>query len=755
MQAVAVAVVGYVCLSSTNPSSGGVFGKPVHADILGVNADSGTTAQLNSGATAAVKHTITVRSDSSAGYYITLEADPSRPDLATDGGYTISRLAGASQLSPRQLQPGTWGYAVAGRHGFDDAYEEALKQEAVWASVPTMDDSGEVVAETTTVSAVSGDRHEVWFGIRSAEEIMMAGTYTANVIYTVTANPIAPPVLTLITPNSYNLGDETDPATVVITGQNLGTTRQVCVDLNHSQGCDSDELATPVSEATFSQIQYDLPNRADITPGVYDIYVTNDGGTEVMAGAFTYSRVAKLTGVTPNQYELEGDRPASIAGGQHHTIVLTDSGQVFTSGSNSNGQLGTGDGADHSALTNITTSFSGTVVQISATGNHSLALTDGGRVYGWGSNSNGQIGDGSIQDASRPVDITSQFKLPAGVTVRIIYAGWDASYAITNDNRIFAWGHNNQGQLGLGHTNDVLTPEQIEFDFGNIIDFAADSHVLVLNDAGQVYSWGNNQVGQADVSQAGSHILVPTDITDDVLGNSGGSIVSVHAASQASLVLMNNDTLRVWGQNDDGNLGLSGGSGAKVESITTVDLSQSVGDVVEVKTGFYVTMALDSDGNVYVWGRNSGGQLGLGTVGDSVSTPTRITGLTNITSIYATGNVLSAVDANGITYSWGDGSVPQNISGEIDYSIIVISGANLDGVVEEVYIDLNRDGQPSADEVCKDLSVTSTRLTCSIPTDRLLIQPGVYTIYATAYDSTVSPLSLPDSFAYLASGRAL
>lgn len=144
-------------------------------------------------------------------------------------------------------------YAVVGRQGFDDTYVEAPNIAAVWASVSGAGKNGDVAVDTTTASASAGDQHEVWFGVRSFNEIILAGTYTANIVYTVTANPIAPPELS---------------------------------------GCDNaNELASPVSAVTFSQIEYNLPNRADIAPGTYDVYVTNEGGTDMLEDAFTYSRI--------------------------------------------------------------------------------------------------------------------------------------------------------------------------------------------------------------------------------------------------------------------------------------------------------------------------------------------------------------------------------------------------------------------------------------------------------------------------------
>ena len=114
-----------------------------------------------------------------------------------------------------------------------------------------------------------------------------------------------------------------------------------------------------------------------------------------------------------------------------HQVILTESGQVFTWGANNNGQLGAGDNSDRDTPFNITDRFNSggdKIVQVSTKGDFNIALTQSGQVYTWGSNYCGQLGNGetgpceekgrATPDVSKyvnvPTNITSQFGLPAG-----------------------------------------------------------------------------------------------------------------------------------------------------------------------------------------------------------------------------------------------------------------------------------------------------------------------------------------------------
>lgn len=489
-----------------------------------------------------------------------------------------------------------------------------------------------------------------------------------------------------------------------------------------------------------------------ITDGGYAyVWGENSGGhTDTLENAFTYTSEPRLLSASPSKFNLGGDEIMSMVGGQNHSMILTKSGAVFTYGDNTYGQLGTGDTRSIDSPTSITTAFEGKVVQIAALGNHSLALTEDGRIYSWGQNNHGQVGNGRIgdgYDVLSPIDITNSLGLPAGTQVIEVYAAWESSFALTNDGRIFAWGANNQGQLATGDIGDKSLPTEVTFPFdGKMIKLATDSHVLALTDTGHLYSWGYNDHGQADAGQGGDmNILRPIEITDYMQLSDGVEIEAIGAASNASMVLLSDNTSWVWGQNVDGNLG-TGGS-REQQPLTHVTWLAGNDDITQFATGYYSAIALTESGRVYVWGRNSDGQLGLGHR-RNVYTPAELTALRGQANrIYATGNSLFAVDDSGPSYSWGSGSTPEDVSGDVNYRQMIIWGQNLSNATG-VYIDLDGDGTIDAGEECGEFTViNSTTLSCVIPVDLDGITPGYYDINVVVRGQT-TPLKLAKYFEY-------
>ena len=110
---------------------------------------------------------------------------------------------------------------------------------------------------------------------------------------------------------------------------------------------------------------------------------------------------------------------------------------------------------------NVTLNLGETIINISLGRYHSSAITSTGRVFTWGYNKYGRLGDGTTIDRTTPTDITSRFNLGDGETIISISLGDYHSSAITSTGRVFTWGYNTYGQLGDGTTIDKSTPTEI------------------------------------------------------------------------------------------------------------------------------------------------------------------------------------------------------------------------------------------------------------------------------------------------------
>jgi alpha-tubulin suppressor-like RCC1 family protein len=195
-------------------------------------------------------------------------------------------------------------------------------------------------------------------------------------------------------------------------------------------------------------------------------------------------------------------RWAQVAAGAGHTLALTTDGQLYAWGANSEGQLG---------LKSFTRQLQPTLVplpaeaagtrwaQVAAGTSHTLALTADGRLYSWGHNVFGQLGDGTI--FTRP-QAAAAVVLPAGAgAITRIVAGNAHSLALTADGKLFGWGLNTEGQLGDGSTMQHPRPVAVALPRRSTATgwaqvAAGASHTLALTTDGQLYGWGCNKAGQ-------------------------------------------------------------------------------------------------------------------------------------------------------------------------------------------------------------------------------------------------------------------
>jgi len=162
--------------------------------------------------------------------------------------------------------------------------------------------------------------------------------------------------------------------------------------------------------------------------------------------------LARVLGGVP-----EPDRPLpAVAAGKTHSLVLTESGEVYAWGDNDDGQLGLGDREER--LTPTKVEGLPKVKAIAAGGAHSLALTESGEVYAWGWNREGQLGLGEMGDWKVRLTPTKVEGLPK---VKAIAAGGGYSLALTESGEVYAWGNNAIGQLGLGDREERLTPTKV------------------------------------------------------------------------------------------------------------------------------------------------------------------------------------------------------------------------------------------------------------------------------------------------------
>jgi alpha-tubulin suppressor-like RCC1 family protein len=160
---------------------------------------------------------------------------------------------------------------------------------------------------------------------------------------------------------------------------------------------------------------------------------------------------------------LSGKTITAIAAGREFTLALTSDGQLFAWGDNSRNQLGDGTATNRPSPVSVRMDGTGPITTIDAGYFHSGAITATGSVMMWGDNSFGQLGDGSTFPRTLPVPLNTSGNL-AGKRITSLALGRNHSLGLTSEGRVFGWGLNDYGTLGDGTTTLRTSPAPVRTD---------------------------------------------------------------------------------------------------------------------------------------------------------------------------------------------------------------------------------------------------------------------------------------------------
>ena len=275
-----------------------------------------------------------------------------------------------------------------------------------------------------------------------------------------------------------------------------------------------------------------------------------------------------------------GRTATALSAGRAHTCVLLDDGSVKCWGSGFSGRLGLGDvqhrgdapGEMGDALPAVDLGAGKTPVAINAGGAHTCALLDDGSVKCWGDNTRGQLGLGDVlprgDDPGEMGDALPAVNLGTGATAVAISAGEYHTCAVLSDGAVKCWGGNDVGNLGTGDTEsrgdepgemgDALLPVSLGTGVTAAAIDAGRTHTCVILTGGSLKCWGWNdhgELGLGDTVDRGMNPFLMGDNLPPVNLGAGKTVLSLDLGYMHTCVVLSDSTTRCWGINGSGELG--------------------------------------------------------------------------------------------------------------------------------------------------------------------------------------------------------
>lgn len=312
-----------------------------------------------------------------------------------------------------------------------------------------------------------------------------------------------------------------------------------------------------------------------------------------------------------------------ISGGSRHTCAKVG-GQARCWGANWQGQLGDGTETERSRpVVVLDTDGLGPltgVAEVAGGESRACARLTGGQARCWGRNGEGALGDGTTTDRPLPVIVSN----PAGTgplqRVADLTSGSGHNCALLTNGQARCWGDNDAGQLGDGTTDDGLRPGVVSNGAATgpltgVVQLATGGdHTCALRAGGQASCWGWNRYGQLGDGTTTDRLRPRVVLSADGTGPLTGITQIVTGVAHTCALLVNGE-VRCWGQNHEGELGAGVPEPQRRRPVVVSNTSGRgpLTDVVQLTAGFRHTCARLANRQLRCWGENDDGMLGDGT----------------------------------------------------------------------------------------------------------------------------------------------
>jgi alpha-tubulin suppressor-like RCC1 family protein len=371
----------------------------------------------------------------------------------------------------------------------------------------------------------------------------------------------------------------------------------------------------------------------------YKLYTWGSGSQNRLGAGSSVSRSSPVLVSSVNRY-------LDISIGTNHGLALRDDFTLWAWGLNTSGELGLGTLTARSVLTQVGTS---SWAQIGATGSASAAIKNDGTMWTWGLNTNGQLGTNDSISRSSPVQVGT-----GGWTSLTI--GQNNVRAVDGLNQLYAWGLGTSGQLGDNSVVSKSSPVLVTLgtlvptnaattSTGQVLgSSSASTGAFIFIKTSDYSLWGSGygatgELGNYSTVNKSSPVQLGSGLMDQWYAITGGS-------ASNGLGIKTNGTLWAWGLNTSGKLGLND----TLNRSSPTQIGTSSNWTILPSTLSTNGAAINSLGQLYVWGQNANGELGLG---DKInrSAPVQLAG--SWIAAASAGNTTYAINSTFKLFSWG------------------------------------------------------------------------------------------------------
>ena len=435
-------------------------------------------------------------------------------------------------------------------------------------------------------------------------------------------------------------------------------------------GCASDDASSPAPESTTTAAPTTaMPTTAapttaapttttsqpvaqddlvDITAGVRHTCVLSSSGSVLCWGENENGQLgssefgSNVYSTVPVRVQDIADAVA-IGAGWEHTCVVHATGEISCWGDNSRGELGNGEESGFQPLP-VKVSGIDDAVDVTAGHWHTCALRENGSISCWGSDHDGQLGNGDDEDGSAvPVEVTGISNAVA------VSAGGEHTCALRSTGEISCWGDNWRGEMGNGQSGneyDSSVPVKVSGIDDAVNVSSGGWHTCAVHEDGNVSCWGSG--GYGELGSTTSTINAYSAFPLKVQGFSDA--VAVSAGSGHTCALRDRGYISCWGANVNGQLS----SSPLVNIFSPMPVAvPNIDDATAVAAGSGHSCAIRESDGVYCWGANFHGQLGHGQDSGLTYDKARVAGIEDATAISSANHHSCVTHTTGEVSCWG------------------------------------------------------------------------------------------------------